>query len=153
MFNHITTAPLLASDLPVHLAEFIVGATKEEKLEALDLMDDIFDERPKMTELRHLELPKPRKAYDVAEMIGLSYVKVGGELLEDSSGNIVENIYANNFHKITDTNADILKTWLHGSGKQPVNWRILIQVLERSGEIELARDIRKALLYKRHGIV
>ena len=153
MFNHITIAPLLASDLPVNHAEFIGGATNEEKCEALDLMDYVFDERPKMTELRHLELPKPRKAFDVAEMIGTSYKKVGGELLEDVSGTKVENIWNNNFHKVIETNADVLMIWLRGSGKQPVNWRTLIRVLERSGEVELARDIAKALLYKRHGIM
>ena len=106
-----------------------------------------------MTKLCHLELPKPRKVFDVTEMIGLSCKKVGGELLEDSSGTEVENIYANNLHKVIETNADVLMIWLRGSGKQPVNWRTLIQVLERSGEVELARDIAKALLYKRHGIM
>ena len=126
----------------------------EEENKPLDLMDAVFNERPSMVELRHLKLHKvshdDEKSFDIAERIGLSYKKVGGELLEDSGGNRVEIIWTNNFHKVVDTNVDILKEWLKGSGKRPVTWRTLIQVLEKYGEVELAQDIRKALLYNRH---
>ena len=101
--------------------------------------------------LHYLKLPKvsneDEKSFDVAERIGRSYKKVGGELLEDSSGNKVENIWTDNLHMVVDTNVAILKEWLKGSGKRPVTWRTLIQVLEKCGELELAQDIRKALLY------
>ena len=97
-----------------------------------------------MMKLRHLELPN-EPAFDTAERIGHSYEKVGGELLENS--NKVDNIRTDNFYKVVDTNVGILKEWLKGSGKRPVTWRTLIQVLEKYGEVELAQDIRKALLY------
>ena len=128
----------------------------EEEYKPLDLMDAVFNKRPNMVELRQLKLPKiihddeKSSNFDIAERIGLSYKKVGGELLEDSSGNRVEIIWTDNFHQVVDTNVDILKEWLKGSGKRPVTWRTLIQVLEKYGEVELAQDIRKALLYNRH---
>ena len=115
----------------------------------MDFTDSIFDERPDMTELRHLKLPKSRngeeKSLDVAERIGNSYQKVGGELLQDTNGNKVKSILADNFYKVVDTNVDILMAWRQGSGKRPVTWRTLIQVLEKCGNAELATDIRNAL--------
>lgn len=115
--------------------------------------DSIFDERPDMVKLRHLELPKSsdgvKKTFDVAEEIAHSYDKIGGELLQDLNGNRVRNILKDNFYKVVDTSVDILKEWLEGSGERPVTWRTLIQVLEKCGKVELAQDIRKALLYMR----
>ena len=114
----------------------------------LDLTDSIFDERPDMMKLRHLELPN-ESSFDIAERIADSYKEVGGELLQDSNGIKVENICADNFYKIIGTNNDILREWLQGNGKWPVNWRTLIQVLEKHGKIVLAQDIRMALLMNR----
>ena len=116
----------------------------------LDLTDSIFDERPDMIKLHHLELPKSsdEKSFDIAERIANSYNEVGGELLQDLHGNKVEIIHADK-KKIVDTNHEILRKWLQGNGKRPVNWRTLIQVLEKHGKIELAQDIRTALLTNR----
>lgn len=126
----------------------------EEEYKPLDLKDAVFNKRPSMMELRQLKLPKVshdnEKSFDIAERVGLSYKKVGGELLEDSSGNKVEIIWTDNYQKVVDTNVAILKEWLKGSGKRPVNWRTLIQVLENHGQVELAQDITKALLYSRN---
>ena len=113
----------------------------------LDLTDSIFDERPDMMKLRHLELPN-EPSLDIAERIADSYKEVGGELLQDSNGIKVENICADK-KKIVDTNHEILMKWLQGNGKWPVNWRTLIQVLEKHGKIVLAQDIRTALLMNR----
>lgn len=75
------------------------------------------------------------------------YEKIGGELLQDSYGNKVEIKATDNFYQVIDTNVDILREWLQGSGKRPVTWRTLIQVLDKCGRSELAQDMRKALLY------
>ena len=114
----------------------------------LNLTDSIFNERPDMMKLRHLELPN-ESSFNIVELIGDSYKEIGGELLQDSSGIKVENIRADNNYKIVGTNNDILREWLQGSGKRPVNWRTLIQVLEKYGKIILAQDIRMALLMNR----
>jgi hypothetical protein len=106
-----------------------------------------------MVKLRHLVLPKSsdgnEKSFDVTQEIARSYKKIGGELLQDSSGKRVAIIYKDNFHKVVDTSVAILEEWLEGSGKLPVTWRTLIQVVEKHRKVELARDIRKALLYIR----
>ena len=101
-----------------------------------------------MTKLRHLELPN-EPPLDIAKRIGDSYKEVGGELLQDSDGIKVKNIHADNFYRIIGTNNDILFEWLQGSGKMPVNWKTLIQVLEKHGKKILAQDIRTALLMNR----
>jgi hypothetical protein len=123
----------------------------KEGYESLDLMDGIFDKRPDMVKLRHLVLPKSTDSdetwFDVAERIAHSYKKVGGELLQDSSGKRVGNHHTNNFYNVVDTSVAILEEWLEGSGKLPVTWRTLIRVLKKHGKVELARDIREALLY------
>ena len=97
-----------------------------------------------MMKLRHLELPN-ESSLDIAERIADSYMKVGGELLQDLYGIKMENIRADN-KKIVDINHKILMKWLQGNGKRPVSWRTLIQVLEKHGKIYLAHDIRTALL-------
>jgi DNA-binding transcriptional regulator YiaG len=123
----------------------------KEGYESLDLMDGIFDKRPDMVKLRHLVLPKSsdsdKKSFDIADKIAHSYKKIGGELLQDLEGTRVGNIHTNNFHNVVDTSVAILEEWLEGSGKLPVTWRTLIRVLENYGKVELARDIREALLY------
>jgi hypothetical protein len=125
-----------------------------ESYEHLDLTDSVFDERPDMIKLRYLELPKSSYSderslkLDVAERIAHSYKEIGGELLQDSDGVKVSIIHDNNHHNIVDTNENILRVWLQGSGKRPVTWRTLIQVLEKHGKVQLAKDIRTALLYE-----
>ena len=119
--------------------------------EHLDLRDSVFDKRPDMMKLRLLKLPKPgdgdEKSFDTAERIGRLYEKIGGELLQDSYGDKVEIKATDNSYQVIDTNVDILQEWLRGSGKRPVTWRTLIQVLDKCGRSELAQDMRKALLY------
>ena len=103
-----------------------------------------------MVKLRHLELLKlngVKKTFDVAEEIANSYDKIGGELLQDLNGNRVGNILKDNYYKTVDASVDILKEWLQGSGDRPVTWRTLIRVLKKYGKVELAQDIRNALLY------
>ena len=127
------------------ILHFTVDINKE------GLTDSVFDKRPDMVKLRHLELPKSsdgdKKSFDVAEEIANSYKKIGGVLLQDSNGNRVGNIFENNLHMVVDTSVDILKKWLDGSGERPVTWGTLIRVLEECEKVELAKDIRKALLY------
>jgi hypothetical protein len=128
-----------------------IEAENKDGHDYLDLTDNVFNERPDMVKLRHLELPKSsdgkKRPFDVAERIADSYKEVGGELLQDLYGNKVEIKHTDNNFKLVNTNVAILKKWLEGDGKKPVTWRILIQVLDKHGLAELAQDIRKALLY------
>lgn len=100
-----------------------------------------------MPELRYLKLPGPDGgAIDIAERIGTSYHKFGSLLLDDSEGNLVQIIYQDNMKEIVATNVAILKKWLAGSGKRPVTWRTLVEVMEATKEKELARQIKEALM-------
>ena len=99
-----------------------------------------------MPELRHLKLPGPDGgAIDIAEQIGTSYEEFGLLLLNDTEGNRVRNIYHDKMKEIVPTNMEILKKWLDGSGRRPVTWRILIEVMEESDKTELADQIKEAL--------
>lgn len=100
--------------------------------------------KPKMAEFRHLPLPNG-KTVNIVNSMATSYQEFGHHLLNDDSGIEVDNIYANNGRNVQTTTAAILSQWLKGSGKRPVTWKILIQVIETMRQHELARQIREAL--------
>ena len=99
-----------------------------------------------MPELLHLKLPgHDGGAIDVAVQIGKSYPKFGSLLLNDNEGTRVQNICHDMMKEIVPTNMEILKQWLDGSGRRPVIWRTLIEVMEESQKTDLARQIKEAL--------
>ena len=100
--------------------------------------------KPKMAEFRRLPLPNG-KTVNIVESMATMYEEFGHHLLNDDSGNEVENIYTNNKGNVQTTTSAILSQWLKGSGKQPVTWETLIKVIETMRQLELARQIREAL--------
>ena len=83
---------------------------------------------------------------DILSKIGTHYYSLGIHLLNDSDGAItdaIEEKFANNAHRI---NMEILKRWLKGSGKGPVTWVKLTNILQRIGLTELASDIYSSLI-------
>ena len=141
--SRTTTAGKLIMSLPSPGTSLYLILFAETIKKPLDLRDSVFDKRPRMTDLRYLVLPGGEK-FDVAARIGRSYEKVGILLLLDD--NEVQNIWTDSLKEIEKTNVEILRRWLRGSGKQPVTWRTLIQVLVKVGSTELAKDIREALI-------
>ena len=84
----------------------------------------------------------PRSGLNIIQEIGVNYKVFGGVLLlNDESGATISAI-ENQFHHIPAAiNHDILQRWIQGSGKQPVTWETLVEVMEQVGLNTLASKI------------
>ena len=91
------------------------------------------------------------KMINIPLQIGVNYKLFGIVLLEDSTGNQVDNIRLKYGEVPVDINTGILTEWLVGKSTKPGTWRVLIQVLQDINSITLAEDIEDGLLqrYKR----
>ena len=67
--------------------------------------------------------------------IGTEYVKFGTFLLDDINGSRVKIMARKHHYNAEEINTEILQKWLTGSGKQPVTWATLVEVLQ---DIELS---------------
>lgn len=72
---------------------------------------------------------------NVPEEIGTKYFEFGIFLLNDSNGSRVKNMAHKYLNDAGRINVDILWEWVCGSGKRPVTWATLVQVLR---DIELS---------------
>lgn len=79
---------------------------------------------------------------NIVQEIGTHYSKLGPLLLNDDNGSITPSITSQYQHNADAINQEILTRWLQGQGKQPVTWSTLIDVLRRSGLLELADRIK-----------
>ena len=91
------------------------------------------------------------KMINIPLQIGVNYKLFGIVLLEDSTGNQVDNIRLKYGEVPVDINTGILTEWLIGKSTKPGTWQVLIQVLQDINSITLAEDIEDGLLqrYKR----
>ena len=83
---------------------------------------------------------------DIISKIGTHYTKLGIHLLDDDDGaktDAIEKEFAKDAYRI---NLEIFKRWLKGSGKGPVTWVELANILKRIGLSELHSDIYSSLL-------
>ena len=76
-----------------------------------------------------------KRVVNIPVEIATKYVKFGTFLLDDRTGSRVKNIAHKNLNDPERINTEILQEWLTGSGKQPVNWATLTDVLR---DIELS---------------
>ena len=76
------------------------------------------------------------KTINIVEMVGVSYLKFGIFLLNDTNGDIVNELEMKHRRNAEEINMAILQKWLQGKGKKPVTWSTLIDVL-RKIDIEL----------------
>ena len=82
---------------------------------------------------------------DIAQEIGTDYEKFGTLLLEDKTGNKVNNIKASERDNSLLITVEILRQWLQGKGKEPVTWRTLVTCLRATGLNVLAENIDHSL--------
>ena len=83
---------------------------------------------------------------DIISKIGTHYTTLGIHLLDDDYGaktDAIEKEFAKDAYRI---NLEIFKRWLKGSGKGPVTWFELTNILQRIGLTELASDIYSSLM-------
>ena len=77
----------------------------------------------------------------ILQEIGTKYTLLGTILLNDKSGEITSAIERENTKNANTINYHILQKWVQGSGKMPVTWRTLLEVMKDIGLITLARKI------------
>ena len=94
--------------------------------------------------------PSREKTIDIPEKISTEYREFGTLLLDDDDGAKVCNIVKEFRDNAKEINAEILRQWIQGKGKQPVTWRTLIEVLHCVGLITLAEDIRTGCQGPKH---
>ena len=92
--------------------------------------------RPSLPELLQLNVPQE---------IGIKYKEFGTLLLDDSTGNIVNNISAE-CQQIPEKIIKILEEWLAGKGN-PRTWDTLIEVLRRCELNTLADHIQDTKMH------
>ena len=82
---------------------------------------------------------------DIAQEIGTCYEKFGTLLLEDKTGNKVNNIKASERDDPLLITVEILRQWLQGKGKEPVTWQRLVTCLRATDLNVLAENIDHSL--------
>ena len=99
---------------------------------------------PNLVEL--ITFPGKSKEINIPEQIGTKYTSFGVLLLNDSNAAQVKAI-ENKYHEdAQEINLEILRQWIEGSGKQPVTWRTLVDVLCKIGLTTLADEIKAVKL-------
>ena len=85
---------------------------------------------------------------NIPQEIGQNYLQFGYLLLDDTSGAVTNGIAAEGAHDSTRINHEILRLWVQGKGKKPVQWSTLIETLKDIDMSVLATDIEKQLKLK-----
>ena len=70
-----------------------------------------------------------RRVLNIPVEVGTKYVAFGALLLDDSTGARVKNMAHKHLNDAEPINTEILQQWLNESGKQPVTWAALVEVL------------------------
>ena len=73
------------------------------------------------------------RGVNIAEQIGVNYLKFGIFLLEDSNGVIVKALENEKLKNAEHINLAILQRWLEGKGVKPVTWSNLVTALRKIG--------------------
>ena len=82
---------------------------------------------------------------NVLEQIGSHYREFGVLLLEDTAGAVTEAIVTKHKCDAKAINLEILRNWLEGKGKKPVEWSTLVKVLKDIRLSELANEMEQTL--------
>ena len=91
--------------------------------------------------------------------VGTKYVAFGALLLDDSTGARVKNMAHKHLNDAEPINTEILQQWLNESGKQPVTWAALVEVLcdielsVLAGEIKAVKCPASPCSHRRHTLV
>ena len=97
-------------------------------------------DRPWLTLLR--SFPSSDGLVDIAEFIGAeSYEKFGTCLLNDTLGNMVNNIKHDHRGNVKSTLHQMFTVWLSGKGKRPETWEVFVGCLRGANLNYLADKI------------
>ena len=101
-------------------------------------------DRPTLPELQHF--PTKDGFRDIVGEIANEYQNFGIPLLNDTNGDKVESIKKAQLQSPVAITREILRQWLHGSGRLPVTWKILVECLKEAELNTAAGYIVDALL-------
>ena len=77
-----------------------------------------------------------KKSINIIQRMGTSYEKLGMFLLEDDNGDIVDSLKEACHQDPIQITTAVYKKWISGTGRKPVTWQTLVDVLR---EIDLNR--------------
>lgn len=101
------------------------------------------NDAPTLPQLDKFPIDSDGEELRIIREIGKEYIRLGTHLLDDATGartEAIEHEYQKDAIMIT---YKIFQLWLQGSGKVPISWATLIQVLKTIERTELARKIEK----------
>ena len=78
---------------------------------------------------------------NIAVEISTKYHQFGTVLLDDRTGSKVRSLEYEHHYNVERINTAILREWLTGRGKEPVNWATLVEVLRDIELSALAEEI------------
>ena len=102
------------------------------------------DDRPTLP--KHFNFKTSSGTVNIAKRIGTDYNLLGIFLLQDEDGMVTDAIADEHHHNAFKVNNEILKQWIQGKGRQPVQWSTLIDVLKEIELSELAKMIEETFL-------
>ena len=79
--------------------------------------------------LECIKFPGRQRTINIPQEIGTNYYYFGLHLLDDPNGTRVRNLELEYRQNVERINTEILREWVTGRGKNPVNWKTLTIVL------------------------
>ena len=101
------------------------------------------EDRPTLPEL--ISFKTSTGSINVLKRIGAHYNVFGTLLLQDNDGAVTRAIRDQYHHDADNINFEILRRWIQGEGKQPVQWSTLINVLQTIELSSLAETMEDSL--------
>ena len=86
-----------------------------------------------------------KETVNILQQIGTKCHDFGVLLLEDDSGSKVDAITHEHRDNPYQINCAVIKQWLRGEGRKPVNWNTLVVVLRDVKLVTLAKEIEEVL--------
>ena len=101
------------------------------------------EDQPTLPEL--IDFKTSTGSISIVNRIGTHYDVLGTLLLQDNDGAVTQSIRDQYQRDAAKINYEILKQWIQGGGRQPVQWSTLIEVLKKIELSELAKTIEESL--------
>ena len=101
------------------------------------------EDRPTLEQL--IDFKTTTGSENVVKLIGTDYNLLGAFLLQDKAGTVTDAIADEHHHNAFKVNYHILKQWIQGKGRQPVQWSTLIDVFKKIELSELAKTMEASL--------
>ena len=111
--------------------------------EVIYLSLNFLDGRPSLAELSCLPSTTEKKV-KIIERVAPKWISFGDLLNFDDSGTKLDIIEAEYRGKPTACCRAVFQHWIQGNGVTPCSWRTLIGLLDRLGDVTLAKEILEA---------